>query len=93
MVEDAPLDDGKRWVLVSRNYRAQKRLLLARAADSAQQAAIGDQTGGRVFQFLRTEDFDADYERFTAADVLFLEVPRDKAYGKVAIFKDPIGNK
>ena len=93
LVEDTPLDDGKRWVLVSPDDGAQTRLLLARAADSAQQAAIGNQTGGRVFLFLRTEDFDADYERFTAAGVRFLEAPRDEAYGKVAVFEDSFGNK
>ena len=93
LVEDTPLDDGKRCVLVSPDDGAQTRLLLARAADSAQQAAIGHQAGGRVFLFLRTEDFDADYERFTAAGVRFLEAPRDEAYGKVAVFEDPFGNK
>ena len=93
LVEDTPLDDGKRWVLVSPDDGAPTRLLLARAADSAQQAAIGNQAGGRVFLFLRTEDFDADYERFTAAGVRFLEAPRDEAYGKVAVFEDPFGNK
>ena len=93
LVEDTPLDDGKRWVLVSPDDGAQTRLLLARAADSAQQAAIGHQAGGRVFLFLRTEDFDADYERFTAAGVRFLEAPRDEAYGKVAVFEDSFGNK
>ena len=93
LVEDTPLDDGKRWVLVSPDDGAQTRLLLARAADSAQRAAIGHQAGGRVFLFLRTEDFDADYERFNAAGVRFLEAPRDEAYGKVAVFEDPFGNK
>ena len=93
LVEDTPLDDGKRWVLVSPDDGAQTRLLLARAADSAQQATIGNQAGGRVFLFLRTEDFDADYERFTAAGVRFLEAPRDEAYGKVAVFEDTYGNK
>ena len=93
LVEDTPLDDGKRWVLVSPDDGAQTRLLLARVADSAQQAAIGNQAGGRVFLFLRTEDFDADYERFTAAGVRFLEAPRDEAYGKVAVFEDTYGNK
>ena len=93
LVEDTPLDDGKRWVLISPNDGAQTRLLLAGAADSAQQATIGNQAGGRVFLFLRTEDFDADYERFTAAGVRFLEAPRDEAYGKVAVFEDPYGNK
>jgi len=93
LVEDTPLDDGKRWVLVSPDDGAQTRLLLARAADSAQRAAIANQTGGRVFLFLKTDDFDADHERFAAAGVRFLEAPRDEAYGKVAVFEDPFGNK
>ena len=93
LVEDTPLDDGKRWVLVSTDDGAQTRLLLAKAADSAQQAAIGNQAGGRVFLFLKTDDFDADHERFTAAGVRLLEAPRDEAYGKVAVFEDPFGNK
>ena len=93
LVEDTPLDDGKRWVLVSTDNGAQTRLLLAKAADSAQQAAIGNQAGGRVFLFLKTDDFDADHERFTAAGVRFLEAPRDEAYGKVVVFEDPCGNK
>ena len=67
LVEDTPLDDGKRWVLVSPDDGAQTRLLLAKAADSAQQAAIDNQAGGRVFLFLKTDDFDADHERLTAA--------------------------
>ena len=49
--------------------------------------------GGRVFLFLKTDDFDADHERFTAAGVRFLEAPRDEAYGKLAVFEDPFGNK
>ena len=93
LVEDTPLDAGKRWVLVSPDGGAQTRLLLAKAADDAQQAAIGNQAGGRVFLFLKTDDFDTDHERFTAAGVRFLETPRDEAYGKVAVFEDPIGNK
>jgi uncharacterized glyoxalase superfamily protein PhnB len=80
-------------VLVSPDDAAQTRLLLARAVDSAQQAAIGNQAGGRVFLFLRTDDFDADHERFIAAGVRFLEPPRDESYGKVAVFEDPFGNK
>ena len=93
LVEDTPLEDGIRWVLVSPDDAAQTRLLLARAVDSAQQAAIGNQAGGRVFLFLRTDDFDADHERFIAAGVRFLEPPRDESYGKVAVFEDPFGNK
>ena len=93
LVEDTPLDDGKRWVLVSPDDAAQTRLMLARAVGCVQQAAIGNQAGGRVFLFLRTDDFDADHERFIAAGVRFLEPPRDESYGKVAVFEDPFGNK
>ena len=80
-------------MLVSPDDGAQTRLLLAKAADSAQQAAIGNQAGGRVFLFLKTDDFDADHERFTAAGVRILDATRDEAYGKVAVFEDPFGNK
>ena len=93
LVEDTPLDDGKRWVLVSPDDGAQTRLLLAKAADSAQQAAIGNQAGGRVFLFLKPDDVDSDDERLTAAGVRFLEAPRDEAFGKLAVFEDPFGNK
>ena len=58
-----------------------------------QQAAIGNQAGGRVFQLLKTDDFDTDNERFTAAGVRFLETTRYEVYGKVAVFEDPFGNE
>ncbi len=80
-------------MLVSTDDGAQTRLLLPKAAYCAQQGAIGIQAGGRVFLCLKTDDFDADHERFTAAGVRFLEAPRDEAYGKVAVFEDPFGNK
>jgi uncharacterized glyoxalase superfamily protein PhnB len=68
-------------------------LLLARAANDAQLAAVGNQTGGRVFLFLHTDDFDGDYRRFKAAGVEFLEQPRDEPYGRVVVFRDLYGNK
>ena len=91
LVEDTELSARKRWVLVS-PPGGQTRLLLARADGERQRAAIGAQTGGRVFLFLETEDFRADFARYTQAGVRFREEPRDETYGTVAVFEDPFGN-
>jgi catechol 2,3-dioxygenase-like lactoylglutathione lyase family enzyme len=93
LVEDTPLGEGKRWVLVRPDGPGTASLLLAKAHGEAQQARIGDQTGGRVFLFLNTEDFDGDYARYLERGVSFLDAPREEAYGKVAVFADPFGNK
>jgi catechol 2,3-dioxygenase-like lactoylglutathione lyase family enzyme len=90
--EDAPLGDGKRWVMVA-PPGAETGLLLARAANDAQSARIGDQTGGRVGFFLHTDDFRRDHAAMIAKGVRFLEAPRDEAYGIVAVFEDLYGNK
>lgn len=92
LVEDIDQGDGKRWVTVQ-PPGGQTRLLLAKAATPDQQAAIGNQTGGRVGFFLSVEDFDAEHARMTAAGVRFLETPRDEPYGKVAVFEDAFGNR
>ena len=91
LVEDAELGDGKRWVVIAPRQGA--RLLLAKAADEAQTAAIGNQTGGRVSFFLHTDDFADTHARFVAAGVNFLESPRHEPYGSVAVFSDPFGNR
>lgn len=93
LVEDTRLSDTKRWVLVAPNGSTETRLLLAKADDADQAAAIGNQTGGRVFLFLHTDDFDQDHRDMLAKDVTFLEDPRVEVYGKVAVFQDPFGNK
>jgi catechol 2,3-dioxygenase-like lactoylglutathione lyase family enzyme len=93
LVEDTRLSDTKRWVLVAPKGSTETKLLLAKADGKDQQAAIGDQTGGRVFLFLNTDDFDRDHKTMLAAGVTFLENPRTEAYGKVAVFKDPFGNQ
>jgi catechol 2,3-dioxygenase-like lactoylglutathione lyase family enzyme len=90
--EDAPRGDGKRWVLVA-PPGAETGLLLARAANDAQSARIGDQTGGRVGFFLHTDDFERDHAAMTAKGVRFLEAPREEEYGMVAVFEDLYGNK
>jgi catechol 2,3-dioxygenase-like lactoylglutathione lyase family enzyme len=91
--EDTPLGGGKRWVVVRPRGRAGSGLLLARADGPAQTARIGEQTGGRVFLFLETDDFHRDHARMTAAGVRFVEKPRDEAYGVVAVFEDLYGNR
>lgn len=93
LVADTPLGEGKRWVLVAPEGGKGAKLLLARADKPEQVARIGDQTGGRVMLFLETEDFAADHARLSSAGVSFLEAPRHEAYGSVAVFTDPFGNK
>lgn len=91
LVEDTP-QDGKRWVLV-RPRGGETSLLLAKADSPEQSVAVGNQTGGRVFLFLHTDDFQRDYTRMKAHGVEFLEEPRHEVYGIVAVFKDLYGNK
>lgn len=91
LIEDTDLGDGKRWVVVGPEDGA--RLLLAKAANDTQRAAIGNQTGGRVGFFLETDGFDETHARFTAAGVTFHESPRQEPYGTVAVFSDPFGNR
>ncbi len=92
LVEDTPLGDGKRWVVV-RPGAVGSGLLLAQAADAQQTAAIGNQAGGRVAFFLETEDITADHAQFTANGVHFLEAIRHESYGEVAVFEDAFGNR
>ena len=93
LVEDTPLEEGKRWVVVAPPGAEGAALLLARADDAAQRARVGDQTGGRVFLFLRTDDFVGDHRRMTDAGVTFVEEPRDERYGTVAVVEDLYGNR
>jgi catechol 2,3-dioxygenase-like lactoylglutathione lyase family enzyme len=92
LVEDSPLGGGKRWVVVSPPGEGTCGLLLARAAQEEQRSRIGNQTGGRVFLFLHTDDFERDYRRLLAAGVAFLRPPATEAYGRVAVFADLYGN-
>jgi catechol 2,3-dioxygenase-like lactoylglutathione lyase family enzyme len=91
--EDTPLGEGKRWVVVCPPGGSGASLLLAKASTEEQKNCVGRQTGGRVFLFLHTSDFHADYERMKARGVRFLEEPRTEAYGIVAVFLDICGNK
>ena len=91
-MEDTPPAGGKRWVVV-RPPGGGTALLLARAANPEQAARVGDQTGGRVFLFLRTDDFWRDYQDMQSRGVRFAEGPREEAYGTVAVFLDLYGNR
>ena len=93
LVEDTRLSDVKRWVVVAPKRTDGCRLLLAKAANEKQQSRVGDQTGGRVFLFLHTDNFSGDYERMKKAGVEFTEEPRHEEYGWVVVFKDLYGNK
>ena len=93
LVEDTALGKGKRWVVVAPPGSEGATLLLARAATPAQEARVGDQTGGRVFLFLHTDDFDRDHAEMQGRGVRFVEGPRVEKYGKVAVFEDLYGNR
>jgi len=93
LIEDSPREPGKRWVMVAPPGSRETRLLLAKAADPRQLQAVGDQSGGRVFLFLQTEDFQASYEAMRGKGVRFCEEPRNEPYGTVAVFEDLCGNR
>jgi catechol 2,3-dioxygenase-like lactoylglutathione lyase family enzyme len=90
--EDTAMAEGKRWIVVA-PQGAPDGLLLARAVGERQRSAVGDQSGGRVFLFLETDDFARDYLAYTERGVRFVEPPRPEAYGTVAVFEDLYGNR
>lgn len=91
LVADTDMGGGKRWVVLE--GKGGGRILITRATDAAQRAAMGNQTGGRVGFFLETDDFAADHAAYLARGVKFLEAPRHEPYGSVAVFEDPFGNR
>ena len=93
LIEDTELSPTKRWVVVAPRGKGETGLLLAQADSPNQRQTIGNQTGGRVFLILKTDDFDRDFARFKQAGIEFLEEPRLEAYGKVVVFRDAFGNK
>jgi lactoylglutathione lyase len=93
LVEDTVVAPGKRWVLVRPPNSQGASLLLAQASTPEQVSRIGNQTGGRVFLFLHTDDFWRDYREMKARGVKFRESPREESYGTVAVFEDLYGNK
>lgn len=93
LIEDTFIpEQNKRWVLVAPKNSKGAAILLARAANSEQAGFVGNQTGGRVFLFLSTDDFWRDYNRFVANGINFVRKPEEHEYGIVAVFQDLYGN-
>ncbi|HLM02666.1 MAG TPA: VOC family protein [Pyrinomonadaceae bacterium] len=92
LVEDTRQSETKRWVLVAPKGSEECCLLLAKGVGEEQRSRIGNQTGGRVFLFLRTDDFRRDYENYRARGVAFVREPKTEDYGTVAVFQDLYGN-
>lgn len=92
LVEDTVLSETKRWVLVSPPGSGSCNLLLAKAANEEQHSRVGNQTGGRVFLFLYTDNFHRDFENLKAKGVTIVREPSTEAYGNVAVFSDLYGN-
>lgn len=93
LLEDTRLNDQKRWVIVSPPGTNGCSLLLAKAASFEQHLSIGNQTGGRVFLFLHTDNFWRDYHKMVAKNIEFIRLPTQETYGIVAVFKDLYGNQ
>jgi catechol 2,3-dioxygenase-like lactoylglutathione lyase family enzyme len=93
LIEDSFVpEQNKRWVVVAPPGATESHLLLARASSPEQASRIGNQTGGRVFLFLYTDDFARDFQRYRERGVAFVREPKVESYGTVAVFRDPWGN-
>jgi len=92
LIEDTVMSASKRWVVVSPNDGNGCRLLLAKAANEAQASRVGNQTGGRVFLFLHTSNFDAMYNRLLEQQITIVRPPSSEVYGRVCVFADCYGN-
>ena len=92
LVEDTQLSEFKRWVLVRPKGGDSCCLLLAKAASEEQQSRVGNQTGGRVFLFLHTDNIERDYQNLLDNKIEIVRLPQKEVYGTVAVFKDIYGN-
>ena len=92
LIEDTILSESKRWVRVAPPGSTDCGLLLAKAANDEQKSRVGNQTGGRVFLFLYTDDFWRDYTKMVANGIKFVRTPTEEEYGTVAVFEDLYGN-
>lgn len=92
LVEDTVLSDTKRWVIVAPKGTGGCSLLLARAANDEQKSRIGNQSGGRVFLFLHTDNFDRDYQNLVNENIKIVREPTVESWGTVAVFEDMFGN-
>jgi len=92
LIEDTVLSPDKRWVLIAPSDPKSCYLLLAKAASDEQKSHVGNQTGGRVFLFLHTDDIERDYKLMRKENIHFIKTPTEEAYGIVAVFEDLYGN-
>jgi catechol 2,3-dioxygenase-like lactoylglutathione lyase family enzyme len=92
LIEDTVMSATKRWVMVKPKGAGNCSLLLAKAVGEEQESRIGNQTGGRVFLFLYTDDFWRDYKNYSSKEIAFVREPKEEDYGTVAVFKDLYGN-
>lgn len=92
LVEDTKMSEEKRWVVVAPSNSSECSFLLAKAVNEEQINSIGNQTGGRVFLFLNTNNFEKEYQNLIINDVNIIREPRNEVYGKVAVFEDLYGN-
>lgn len=92
LLEDTKLSETKRWVMVAPKGSTECCLLLAKAVGEEQKSRVGNQTGGRVFLFLYTDNFQRDYDQMRKDGIIFVREPSSEPYGKVAVFKDLYGN-
>ena len=92
LIEDTTLSEVKRWVLVQPPGEGSCQLLLAKAATEEQKSRVGNQTGGRVFLFLHTDDFERDHDNLLQKGITIVRGPSEEEYGKVLVFEDLYGN-
>jgi len=93
LVEDTPIpEQDKRWIVIAPQGSTESKILIAWAVGSEQVSRIGNQTGGRVFLFLYTDNFERDYQSYKSRGIIFVREPKIEAYGTVAVFQDPSGN-
>jgi catechol 2,3-dioxygenase-like lactoylglutathione lyase family enzyme len=92
LIEDTSLNAEKRWVLIAPSNDAETKILLAKASNEEQKSRIGNQTGGRVFLFLYTDNFERDHQNLLSKNVTIIRTPVIEAWGKVLVFEDQYGN-
>jgi len=93
LIEDTPLSETKRWIVVAPSPASECKLLLAKASGDEQLSRVGNQTGGRVFLFLHTDDISRDIQKLKENAVKIVRPPSTEAYGTVAVFEDLYGNQ
>ena len=92
LIEDTKQSEEKRWVLVKPKGSSETAILLAKAVNEEQKSQVGNQTGGRVFLFLYTDNFWRDYNQMQEKGIKFIKEPKEESYGTVAVFEDLYGN-